>query len=108
MTETPPRKASPELAFCEPGNAVAMGKIHVRLVGAGQPARGAGLPAGTQALCGRYLDYGWDVDGDVASESIAEQSQPRATDSHVWLCHGCVDAYRTATADLDAPGLHRP
>lgn len=103
MTEAHSRKASPEFSFCEPGNAVAMGKIHIRAVGAGQPARGAGLAAGTAALCGRHLDYGWDLDGDVTAHSVAEQSKPRPRDGHVWLCRGCVDAYKTATADLDAP-----
>ncbi|MDH6284032.1 hypothetical protein [Prescottella agglutinans] len=83
----------PELAFCEPGNAVAMGKIHVRVVGAGRPERGAGLPAGTEALCGRDLDYGWDLDGDVTTESVDQRSRPRAGDGHVWLCRGCADAY---------------
>ncbi|WP_420878971.1 hypothetical protein [Rhodococcus sp. (in: high G+C Gram-positive bacteria)] len=86
------------LAFCEPGNAVAMGKIHIRLLGNGNPERGTGFPAGTQALCGRHLDYGWDLDGAVTATSVAEQSHPRASDGHVWLCRNCTDHYQS-TAD---------
>ncbi|WP_137726496.1 hypothetical protein [Prescottella subtropica] len=98
---------SEALAFCEPGNAVAMGKIHLRVAGSGNPDRGAGLPAGTHALCGRPLDYGWDIDGDVTTASVAEQLEPRVSDGHVWLCRSCADLHQSVVGVSDGPRRHQ-
>jgi hypothetical protein len=88
-----PRPTVHPLTFCEPGNAVAMGKHHLRLLSEETPPRGAGFPSGTTALCTRDLGYGWDLPDDVTDEAVLAERTPRPGDQHVWLCASCAAAF---------------
>lgn len=80
-------------AFCEPGDAIAMGKEHLRRLSPDTPSRGAGFPPGTEALCGRDLHFGWDLPGDVTAPEVELRTTPRPGDGQAWLCPRCTDAF---------------
>lgn len=80
----------PLLAFCEPGNAMAMGKEHVRVVGPEGHKYGGGIPGA--ALCGRDLRKGWDLQRQVTADAIRTLGTARPGDGHVWLCADCGTA----------------
>lgn len=80
---------APTYAFCESGNAVAMGVIHLRVVPDAR-SRGRGFPLGTEALCGKNLDFGWDVPGEVTADEVRKQSTPPPGDGVIWLCKRCA------------------
>lgn len=78
------------LAYCEPSTAFALGRVHVRVLGP-VPLSPSGLPAGTVALCGRDVASGWDLPGDVSTDSLAADAQLRP-DGVVLLCPACGKA----------------
>ncbi|WP_449651901.1 hypothetical protein [Tessaracoccus sp.] len=86
-----PAAAVPLFAFCEPVNALPMGREHLRLVGDEGFKFGGGAPG--LALCGRDLMLGWDLERAVTVEVVTDLSSPRAGDGHVWLCPDCATGY---------------
>lgn len=78
-----------QLAFCEPANAMALGKEHLRLLAPDASPTSVGLPRGTRALCGRDLTAGWDLPLAATREAIEHAASPRSSDGRVMLCSLC-------------------
>jgi hypothetical protein len=93
-------KAEPEVAapsgarfsFCEPVTAVAMGRWHIREVGEEGLKTGGGVP--NDALCGRGLHRGWDLEYRMTPEFALQLVTPRDGDGHIALCPACYEAWR--------------
>lgn len=77
-----------EFSWCEPGQALPMGKRHLRRNSG--PLKLTGLGEAT-ALCGRDLKYGWDLPTSTDRVTVQALSTPRPGDGHVWACADCVE-----------------
>jgi hypothetical protein len=78
-------------SFCEPVTAIAMGKWHIREVGPEGLKFGGGVP--NDALCGRELRFGWDMEAVFTAERALSMVTPREGDGHVFLCPACYQEY---------------
>lgn len=70
-----------QYSFCEPVWAHPTSRIHVRNLEGGEPKYGGGI--NTPTLCGRLMDYGWDIPGDVDETSL----------DYMLTCVECVDEW---------------
>lgn len=73
--------------YCEPVTATTVSREHIRWSDDAAGKFGGGIVG--EALCGRSMDRGWDLDTDVEARGVAFRTQAHVNP----LCEKCADLW---------------
>lgn len=88
-----PMKPTEDESFaqCECVTASPHSPVHLRKVAPDEPLRlSGGIPEGTQALCGRSVEHGWDLKERIGVEQVRREKTASPRRAIGRTCERCI------------------